>query len=126
MTGDRVRAIDHDEDGDWVFLTGEELREESGDIAAAAALMCLQDVVASHPEVHACADLPLGHRRNTWRASIAGCGRRWSPRNRAPGVVRRIGQYVAIRLGRATRPRTGIDGMRPYRSRPNRVTGACS
>lgn len=62
VTGDRVRVIDHDEDGDWVFLTGEELREESGDIADdELALMCLQDVVASHPEVDACADLPLGH-----------------------------------------------------------------
>jgi hypothetical protein len=62
MTGDRIRVIDHDEDGDWIFLTGEELRDESGGIAAEElSLMCLQDVVASHPEVHACADLPPGH-----------------------------------------------------------------
>lgn len=62
MTGGRVRVIDHDEDGDWVFLTGAELRDESGSIAAdELALVCLQDVVASHPEVHACADLPPGH-----------------------------------------------------------------
>jgi hypothetical protein len=61
MSGDRIRVIDHDEDGDWIFLTGGELREESGHIAAdELALICLQDVVASHPEVHACADLPPG------------------------------------------------------------------
>jgi hypothetical protein len=62
MTGEAVRVIDHDEDGDWIFLTGAELREESGHIALdELSLVCLRDVVASHPEVHACADLPPGH-----------------------------------------------------------------
>jgi hypothetical protein len=62
MTGDGIRVIDHDEDGDWIFLTGEELRDDSGGIAAEElTLICLQDVVASHPEVHACADLPPGY-----------------------------------------------------------------
>ncbi len=33
VAGDLVRVVDHDEDGDWVFLTGAELRDESGSIA---------------------------------------------------------------------------------------------
>ncbi len=60
IAGGTVRVVIHDEDGDWVFLTDDERRDESSEVTEdELSLLCLRDVVAS-PEVHACADLPPG------------------------------------------------------------------
>lgn len=62
MDGSPVRVVDHDRDGDWVFLTGEEPSDEAGHVPDAdLMLVCLHDVVSAHPEVHAIAGLPVGH-----------------------------------------------------------------
>jgi hypothetical protein len=60
--GSRVALIYHDHEGDWVFLTGDEALDEFDEISADdLMLVCLHDVVTSHPEIHACADLPIGY-----------------------------------------------------------------
>ena len=60
--GEAVDIIDHDEDGDWVFLTHNERHTDSGELFEDdVLLLCFEDVVKAHPEAREFADLALGY-----------------------------------------------------------------
>jgi hypothetical protein len=80
--GEPLVDIQHVEDGDWVFLTGNET-----DLKADVMLVGLAEVVARDPSVGSTADLPFG-----WRAWRLGADRPWM---RTPSEALREGPWPA-------------------------------